>query len=197
MTKAPARALALAVVALAMLSLGVVSASAHGRGAAGTGGTAATKALVADAADRLGVTTARHTTAITDAATAQIDEAVEDGDVDADEAADLKERASSSLRYAMAVSRTRVVAANVGKTAVQLNAAFRAARKAQIAARIDQALEDGDIDEDEAADLRADLETAKLAGYKATGLGGLAGLAAGRAGSGCGGAGASLAATRR
>ena len=69
----------------------------------------------------------------------------------------------------MALSRTRVVASNLGITATRLNSGFRAARKALIVKRIDEALADGDIDADEAAELKEELEDEDLPGYKSGG----------------------------
>jgi len=97
---------------------------------------------------------------------AQINEAAADEDIDAGEAADLKEEAQDNLSTAYALSRASTVAKELGVTTTQLNTAFRAARKALIVAQIDQALKDGDIDADEAAEAKADLDDADLPGYK-------------------------------
>jgi hypothetical protein len=110
--------------------------------------------------------------AIVDAANARIDAEVASGDVDADDAADLKDRASDDLAYAMRISRTKTVAANLGITVAALNDGFRAARKALFTAKINKALANGDITADEAADLKSELDDADLSGYKAFGSGG-------------------------
>ena len=158
-----------AVSLVALLAVGAATASAHGgpgRGG-GLGEGASALALATEAAKQLSVTRARLVDAIERAAVARIDEAVEDDDVDADDAAELKEEAQDNLRYAMALSRTRVVASNLGITAARLNSGFRAARKALIVKRIDAALADGDIDADEAAELKEELDEEDLPGYKA------------------------------
>jgi hypothetical protein len=166
----------LALFALAMLmaslAVSVTSALAHGggRGGGGLGGASANE-LVAEAAEQLDVTTAQLRTAIVNAAIARVNEAVEDEDVEAEDAEELKERARDSLRHAMKISRTRVVAANLDITAARLNTAFRSARKALITARIDEAVEDGDLDAEEAAELKQELEETRLPGYKLTGFG--------------------------
>ena len=112
-----------AVAAAALLTVGVVAASAHGGRGGGPLGPkgASAGALVTRAADQLGVTRAALVAAIEKAAAARIDEAVEDGDLDEEDAADLKEEAGDDLRPAMAISRTRTVAANVSKATAQLN----------------------------------------------------------------------------
>ena len=164
--------LASTVLALVAVSLAVsaTSALAHGGRGGGPGGANATE-LVTEAAKQLNVPTAQLRTAIVNAAVARIDEAVEDEDVDAEDAAELKERARDNLRHAMKISRTRVVAANLDITAAKLNTAFRAARKALITTRIDEAVEDGDLEADEATELKEELADARLPGYKPTGLG--------------------------
>ena len=61
----------------------------------------------------------------------------------------------------------------LGVTTTQLNTAFPDARKALIVAKIDAAVEDGDLTADEAADLKSQLDDATLPGHKASSLGGL------------------------
>jgi polyhydroxyalkanoate synthesis regulator phasin len=164
--------LATALGLVALLTVGGASALAHGGGGGGKGRGGGPKAgaisasLVTEAAKQLGVTPAALRTAISNSAKAEIDEAVADGDVDSEDAAALKERVDGSLRYAYSLSRASKVAAGVGKTTAQLNTAFRAARKAAIVQKIDEALEDGELDADEAADLKEELEDATLPGYK-------------------------------
>jgi hypothetical protein len=156
---------------VAVLAVGVAAAGAHGGPGRGAKGASAS-ALVTEAAKQLGVTRAALVAAIEKAAVARIDEAVEDGDVDADRAAELKEEAQDNLRYAMALSRTRAVASNLGITTTKLNSGFRAARKALIIRRIDAAVAAGDLEADEAAELKAELDEEDLPGYKAGGPGG-------------------------
>lgn len=157
---------------VALLTVGAATAGAHGGPVYGLGKTSAT-ALVTEAADQLDLTAARLTAAIEDAAIARIDEAVAEDDLDADDADELRAEARENLRYATGVSRTRVVASNLGITTARLNTGFRAARKALIVERIDEAVEDGDLEADEAAELKAELEDAELPGYKAFGFRGL------------------------
>jgi hypothetical protein len=131
-------------------------------------------ALVTQAAKQLNVTRAKLKGAIVDAAVTQIDQQVEDGDIESDEAADLKEQAADDLRFALASSQTKTVAANLGITTTALNTGFRAARKALATAKIDKALANGDITADEAAQQKAALDKADLPGYKGYGSGGYA-----------------------
>jgi hypothetical protein len=154
-----------------LLAVGAAAASACGPGG-GKGGGASASALVTQAAKQLNVTRAKLNGAIVDAATARIDEEVASGDVDAADAADLKERASDDLAYAMRISRTKTVAANLGITVAALNDGFRAARKTLYTAKIDKALANGDITADQAAELKSELADADLPGYKALGSGG-------------------------
>ena len=109
-------------------------------------------------AAQLGVTRAALVAAIEKSATTAVDDALADEDIDADRAADLKEEVPDNLRLAMALSRTRTVASNLGITTAKLNLGFRAAREALILARIDKALADGDITADQAAQLEQQLD---------------------------------------
>jgi len=166
------RIIPLAVVALvALMTVGATAASAHkGRGG-GLGGASAS-ALVTESAKQLSVTRAKLVEAIEASAVARIDEAAEDGDVESEDASGLKDEARDNLRFALATSRTRTVASNLGITAERLNTAFRAARKALVVRRIDDAVEDGDLEAAEAAGLKEELDDSKLPGYKARGFGG-------------------------
>jgi hypothetical protein len=166
------RFMVLAALSLvALLAVGATTAGAHGGPGRGGGAKGASaSALVTEAAKQLSVTRAALVAAIEKAAIARIDEAVEDEDVDADEADELKEEAQDNLRYAMALSRTRAVASNLGITTTKLNSGFRAARKALIVKRIDEALADGDIDAEEAAEAKEELDEEDLPGYKAGGF---------------------------
>jgi hypothetical protein len=160
--------LVLAVVFAATLVVGTGSAAAHG----GPGyGHASTSALVNAGAKQLGISSTKLKTAIVDSAIARINEAVTDGDLESEYAADLKDEARDNLRVAYVLSRTSTVASNLGVTTAQLNTAFRTARKALILKRIDEALADGDITADQAATLKTKLDQITLPGYKAFGLG--------------------------
>jgi hypothetical protein len=158
----------LAIVTVAVLALGAGTAAAHG----GRWFGGSTEDLVAGAAQRLGSTTAALKKAITDAATTRIDEAVADGDVDAEAAEDVKDEiADDNLRLAMLLSRTRTVAANLGKSTTELNTAFREARRALLVARVDEALADGDLDAEDASRLRERIAKLRLPGYRSLGFG--------------------------
>ena len=175
-----------AISLVALLAVGATVASAHrgpGRGAKA----ANASALVTQAAKQLDVTRTKLVAAIEDAAVARIDEAVDDGDIDADEAEELKEEAQDNLRHAMALSRTKAVASNLGITTAKLNSAFSAARKALALARIDKAVANGDLTQEEAAEATEELEDATFPGYKAGpgvgfGLGGPGGCPGGKGG---------------
>ena len=157
--------LILALAATTVLALGATAATAHG-GKGGRPGGASTTKLVNAAAKQLNVTPAKLKAAMAASAVTQIDEAAADGDIDADEAADLKEEVQDNLKAAYALSRASTVAKELGITTAQLNSAFRAARKGLIVAQIDDALEDGEIDADEAAEAKSELDDADLPGYK-------------------------------
>jgi prophage DNA circulation protein len=157
--------LILALAAAAVLALGANVATAHG-GKGGRLGGASTTKLVNAAAKQLNVTLAKLKAAMVASAEAQINEAAADEEIDADEAADLKDEVQDNLKSAYALSRASTVAKELGITTAQLNNGFRAARKALIVAQIDDALEDGDIDADEAAEAKAELDDADLPGYK-------------------------------
>jgi hypothetical protein len=174
MNRLTGRITLLALVSLAaLLMVGATAATAH-RGGPGMGGKGtSSSALVTAAAKQLNVTRAALVKAIEDAAVSRIDEAVADEDVDADDGDELKEEALDNLNLAMSLSRTKAVATNLGITTAQLNTGFRAARTANITARIDKAVADGDLDADDAAELKAELEDNEQPGYKAAGRGGL------------------------
>jgi hypothetical protein len=171
-----------------LLAVGVVAAGAN-RGRAGdhgqVRGARSVGPLVTEAAKKLGVTRAALRSAIVESAEAEVDEAVEDESLDAGEAADRKRLARENLRYAYRLSRAQTVASNLGITTARLNSGFRAARATLILRRIDEAVEDGDLDEEEAAELRDELDAATLPGYKPAGrglgLGGPGRCAGGRA----------------
>jgi hypothetical protein len=166
----------------ALLTVGVTTASAHG--GRGNGATKAnTSALVTQAAKELGVARADLKTAIVDSAKARIDEAVAGEDIDADRADELKEEADDNLSFAYTISRTKTVATNLKITTAKLNEGFRAARKALAIKKIDNALANGDITEEEAADLKAELEDVDLPGYKTSAFAGFGEYGSG----GCGG----------
>ena len=178
--------LAAVVASVALLAFGATAATAHGpHGGGGIGGTSVSK-LVTEAAKQLGVSRTTLTGAITNAAIARIDEAVADDDLDADAAADLKEEAQDNLSVSYNLSRAAKVASNLGVTTEKLNTEFSDAREAIALAKIDKAQAAGDIDAEEAAELKADLADATLPGYKATRGFGFGGFGAGARGVGPG-----------
>ena len=151
-----------------MLALGGATAGAD-RGAPGKNlrlGKAGAAELVREAAQQLNVTEAALTEAIVDAAIARIDEAVAEDELPAARATRLKTRVGDNLSAAIAISRTSKVASNLDVTTAQLNDAFRAARKALLLKRIDEAVAEGDLSEERAARLKTRLANAKLPGYK-------------------------------
>jgi hypothetical protein len=157
-----------AVALAALLTVGAAVASAQGGPGRGPGARgASTGALVTQAAKELDVPRAKLKAAIVDSAVAAINAAAEDEDIDADEAAELKEEAQDNLRVAYGLSRTRTVASNLGVTTAKLNASFRAARKTLALARINRAVKEGDLDAEEASELKQELEQTRLPGYKA------------------------------
>jgi hypothetical protein len=169
MTRTPRNfILTLGVALVAFLAVSVGSAAAHGgKGGLGVG----TSALVNAAAKNLNVTSAKVKSAIVDSAVARINAAAKDGDLDEDDAADLKDEATDNLRVAYAISQTSTVASNLSISTTKLNDAFRAARKTLILAKIDAAVKEGDLSADDAADLKKKVESATLPGYKAGGFG--------------------------
>ena len=169
------RFLVVAAALAATLSIGVVAASAHGGpGDRGVGG-ASVSSLVTQAAKELSITRTKLVTAIQDAAAARIDAAVDDGDLAAGNADDLKAEAADNLSVAYSLSETKTVASKLGITTTALNAGFKSARKTLATAKIDAAVADGSLTAAEASDLKAKLTYANLSGYKGGGLGGFGG----------------------
>src|SRR5215208_2446073 len=95
-----------AVSLLGLLVLGAATASAHGGGPGGCrgGGGVSASTLVTSAAKQLNVTRAKLKGAIVDAAKTYIDSEVADDEIDADDAADLKDRAEDDLGFAIRAS---------------------------------------------------------------------------------------------
>jgi hypothetical protein len=163
----------LAVLLLAgLLTVGVVAASAHGGPGHGLGARGiAISSLVTQSAKELGVTRVELKQAIVESAISTVDQAVEDEDISADEADDLKAEANDNLRIAYRLSRTVTVAANLDVSTAKLNSAFRAARKTLLLTKIDRAVANGDLTAEEAAALKEKVANATLPGYKAAGCG--------------------------
>jgi hypothetical protein len=165
--------LTLTLAAAVAVAAGAGPAAAHGGGGGGKHlGAVSTTKLVNAAAKQLNVTSAKLKTAILASANARIAEALADEDIDAAEAADLKDEAADNLNVAYSLSRASTVAKELGIGTTALNDGFRAARKALILAQIDDALADGDIDATQAADLKSQVNSATLPGYKQSSLGG-------------------------
>jgi hypothetical protein len=174
--------------ATALLVVGVATASAHGRG--GPKGPS-TSALVTEAAKQLNVARADLKAAIVKSADDRVDAAVEDEDITSDEGDDLKAEIEDNLNTAYQVSQTRTVAANLKITTANLNAGFRAARKALASKAIDTALANGDITSDQATAAKTALDSKTFAGYKSGGVASLTGYGGGHCGGGGGGNGGS------
>lgn len=175
-----------ALVCVVVLALGVTSAFGHGGpGRGGLFGKSSQKVdLLTPAAKTLGVSVDTLKKAILDVANAKIDKAVEDEKIDEDDAADLKDDLAANPQLAIPFTSATGVAKKLGITKAKLDDAFRSARKAAYLAKIDKAVADDTIDEDTAADLKADLEDADLPGYKQSlafrgGFGGSGGLLGG------------------
>ena len=142
--------------ATALLVVGVATASAHGRGGAKS---VSTSALVTEAAKQLNVARADLKAAIVQSAEARVDAAVADEDITSDEGDQLKADIEDNLNVAYQVSQTSTVAANLKITTKDLNAGFRAARKALASKAIDTALANGDITADEATAAKTALDS--------------------------------------
>lgn len=177
MTRTPRTVLVTAVAALAV-AVGAGAATAHG-GPGGPGGPGggglkglaasleARSAVDADVARRLGTTVAKLNDAIASAVKAQVAAAREDDEITADEAETLKNAIDDGTLRAHGLGRASEVAKALGTTTAKLNEAYREARRAQLLARVDQAVKDGDLEADEAARLKNRLQNADLPGYSA------------------------------
>lgn len=183
----------LAGLATLVLAVGAGTAAAHkgfgpglgGGPGAGLKGLAASlkakSAFEADVATRLGTTVAKIRDAEKSAAKAQVDADREDDEITADEATTLKDAIDDGSLPARGLGRASDVAKALGTTTAKLNEAYREARRAQALARVDQAVKDGDLESDEAAELKKRIADARFPGYS----GGLA-LGAGLRGPGLG-----------
>ena len=152
-----------ALASVLLLALGATTASAH-RGGPFLGKQGSD--LTAAAAKQLGVSTDTLKKAILDDANARIDKAVKDGKLDEDQAADLKDELAARPQLAVPLTTATGVARNLKITKAKLDSAYQAARKAEMLARIDQAVKDERITADQAKELKATLEEADLPGYK-------------------------------
>jgi hypothetical protein len=150
--------------AAAVIAVGASAALAHGPGGGAFGMTSSN--LLDAAAKSLGVSTDTLKKAIVDDASTRIDAAVKADKLDADQAADIKDELAAHPEFATGLTTATGVARNLGKTKGQLDDAFRAARKAEIVARIDQAVKDKRIDDARAKEMKDALDKATLPGYK-------------------------------
>jgi predicted DNA-binding protein (UPF0251 family) len=158
-----------AAVAMLAIAFGAVSASAHD----GTHvGRVSTSKLVTAAASQLNVSRASLVAAIQSSANTTIAGAVDDENITADQASDLKDEVADNLNEAYALSRASTVASKLGITSAALNTGFRSARKALLDAQIDAAATAGTLTADQATTLKAQVD-ASTAGYKSVGRGGL------------------------
>jgi hypothetical protein len=152
---------------VALLAIGVSSALAHGgRGGPFFGAKSQTD-LITPAAQTLGVSADALKKAILDDANARIDAAVKAERIDADQAADLKDDLAANPQRAMRLTTATGVARALNTTKAKLDDAFRAARKAAMIAKIDQAVKDERITSEQANQMKAQLEDAQLPGYNA------------------------------
>ena len=127
--------------------------------------------LTAAAAKQLGVSTATLEKAILDDAgpNARIDKAVKDGTLDEDQAADLTRTTSRShVQFAVGLTTATGVARNLKITKAKLDSAYQAARKADLLAKLDQAVQQQSHHgrPGRAGPSKAKLDEADLPGYK-------------------------------
>jgi polyhydroxyalkanoate synthesis regulator phasin len=147
----------------ALLAIGATTALAHGGGPFGS---RTQTDLITPAAKELGITVDKLNAAILKDAGARIDRIVKAGNLDEDQAADFKDNLAANPRLAIGLTTATGVARELGITKAKLDDAFRAARKADLTARIDQAVKDGRLTADQAKELKANLDTTTLPGYK-------------------------------
>src|SRR5262249_62243136 len=124
-------------------------------------------AFQAAVASSLGTTTAKLNAAIKADALAQIDAAQTAGDITADEATTLKGAVNDGTAPAIRFATAAGVAKLLGTTEAKLNAAYSDAEKAQAKARVDQAVKDGRLTDQQAADLKAKIDAATFPGFGA------------------------------
>jgi hypothetical protein len=161
---------ATAVIAL-VLGVGSALAATNGNGkpslkdeAANIAGRAASQAAIAKS---LGTTTAKLNAAIKADALAQIDAAQTSGDITADEATTLKDAVNDGTAPAIHFATAAGVAKLLGTTEAKLNAAYGDEQKARAKARVDQALKDGKITDQQASDMKAKIDAATFPGFGA------------------------------
>jgi multidrug efflux pump subunit AcrA (membrane-fusion protein) len=118
-------------------------------------------------ASNLGTTTAKLNAAIKAAATARINAALAAGDITADEATTLKDALADGTIPAIRLATAATVAKELNTTEAEVNAAYASAQKAQAVARVDAALEAGQITEAYATELKTKINAATFPGFGA------------------------------
>ena len=118
-------------------------------------------------ASSLGTTTAKLNAAIKAAATARINAALAAGDLTADEATTLKDALADGTIPAVRLATAATVAKELNTTEAKVNAAYSSAQKAQAIARVDAALEAGQITETYATTLKTQINAATFPGFGA------------------------------
>ena len=125
--------------------------------------------VVTAAATQLSVSRASLVAAIQSSANTTIDAAVDDDDLSATDAADLKDEVVDNLNEAYSLSRASIVASKLNITSAALNTGFRNARKALLTAQIDAAVTAGTLTSDDPTTLKAQV-AALTAGYESGSL---------------------------
>ena len=119
----------------------------------------------------LGTTSAKVQAAVKAAAVARIDAALAADEITTAEAATLKEALEGGNFPGMRLATAAGVAKQLDTTVAKLNTAVGDARKAQALARVDAALEAGDITEKYAAELKEKIDAATFPGFGEGGMG--------------------------
>jgi DNA-binding phage protein len=151
-------------------------------------GIQAKDARAAEVADKLGTTSAKLQTAISEAAADRVDAVEKSGGLSATDADTLRSALQAQPRLAMQIAKGAEVAKKLGLTEEKLDKAFGDVARAQALARVDQAVKDGWITEKVAEQMRARIKAADLPGFGALVPGGH-GFGGGHRGHGFGGPG--------
>ncbi|MCL4288019.1 MAG: hypothetical protein KJ006_10300 [Thermoleophilia bacterium] len=159
------------LIAAGAAALAVAIGAGAAIAASGTGGNGDVKAAAerlgdraerkSDLASRLGVTVAELESAVQDAARERIDAAAAAGDITAAEAKALEAELEDG-RLARELARPADIAENLGVTEDKLETALAESHKAAMEARIDQAVADGMITAEYAAELKQRVDEADL-----------------------------------
>jgi molybdenum cofactor biosynthesis enzyme MoaA len=118
-------------------------------------------------ASNLGTTTAKLNAAIKAAATARINAALDAGDLTAAEATTLKDALADATIPAVRLATAATVAKELNTTEAKVNAAYASAQKAQAIARVDAALQAGQITESYANTLKTQINAQTFPGFGA------------------------------